>query len=205
MLPEVRALEIFITDSAEFSGSSGVALTAVAPVAHFCALQGFGLPCEFPRFGKLLQGICLTHGKAAKPKNLFTQAHIVSFMNLARWGTLHEWREALPLALCFQQLLRGVECFNLNGSNITQHVVFFCVKVKTSKNHPLGFLYRVKFDRERPICVGVFISNLIDVMGINIGDPKSFFACKLTLAGGTLRAASSEKVASSTMRTLASC
>jgi hypothetical protein len=67
MLPEVRALEIFITDSAEFSGSSGVALTAVAPVAHFCALQGFGLPCEFPRFGKLLQGICLTHGKAAKP------------------------------------------------------------------------------------------------------------------------------------------
>jgi hypothetical protein len=40
MPPEVRALEIFIVDSAEFSGSSGVALTAAAAVAHFCALLG---------------------------------------------------------------------------------------------------------------------------------------------------------------------
>jgi hypothetical protein len=105
MPPDVRALEIFVAVSAEFSGSSGVALTAVAAVAHFSALQGFGLPCKFPRFGKLLRGICLTHGKAAKPKNPFTPAHIVSFMNLARSGTLREWRAALPLALCFQQLL----------------------------------------------------------------------------------------------------
>jgi hypothetical protein len=35
MPPEVRALEIFIADSAEFSGSSGVALTAAPAVAHF--------------------------------------------------------------------------------------------------------------------------------------------------------------------------
>jgi hypothetical protein len=35
----------------------------------------------------------------------------VTFMNLARKGTLREWRAALPLSLCFQQLLRGVECF----------------------------------------------------------------------------------------------
>jgi hypothetical protein len=72
MPPEVRALEIFIVDSAEFSGSSGVALTAAAAVAHFCALQGYGSPCEFPRFGKLLRGIRLTHGKAAKAKEPFT-------------------------------------------------------------------------------------------------------------------------------------
>jgi hypothetical protein len=98
MPPDIRALEIFVADSAEHSGSSGVALTAVAAVAHFSALQGFGSPCEFPRFGKLLRGICLTHGKAAKPKNPFTPAHIISFMNLARSGTLREWRAALPLA-----------------------------------------------------------------------------------------------------------
>jgi hypothetical protein len=114
MLPDVRALEIFVADSAELSGSSGVALTVVAAVAHFSALQGFGSPCEFPWFGKLLRGIHLTHGKAAKPKNPFTHAHIISFMNLARSVTLREWRVALPLALCFQQLLRGAECFDLN-------------------------------------------------------------------------------------------
>jgi hypothetical protein len=105
MPPDVRALEIFVADSAEFSGSSGVALTAVAAVAHFSTLQGFGSPCKFPRFGKLLRGIRLTHGKAAKPKIPLTPAHIVSFMNLARSGTLREWRAALPLALCFLQLL----------------------------------------------------------------------------------------------------
>jgi hypothetical protein len=43
--PDVRALEIFVVESAEFSGSSGDALTAVAAVAHFSALQGFGSPC----------------------------------------------------------------------------------------------------------------------------------------------------------------
>jgi hypothetical protein len=47
----------------------------------------------------------LTHGKAAKPKNPFIPAHIILFMNLARSGMLREWRAALPLALCFQQLL----------------------------------------------------------------------------------------------------
>jgi hypothetical protein len=84
------------------------------------------------------------HGKAAKPKDLFTQAHIVLFMNLAWSGTLRQWRAALPLALCFKQLLRGVECFDLKGLNVTQHADFFCVKVETSKNHPERFLFRVK-------------------------------------------------------------
>jgi hypothetical protein len=144
MPPDVRALEIFVADSDEFLGSSGVALTAVAAVAHFSALQGFGSPCEFPRFGKLLRGICLRHGKAAKPKNPFTPSHIVLFMNLAWSGTLREWRAALPLALCFQQLLWGAECFDLNGSNVALHADFFRVKVETSKNHPLGFLFWVK-------------------------------------------------------------
>jgi hypothetical protein len=127
--------------------SIGVALTAAAAVAHFCALQGFGSPCEFPRFGKLLRGIRLTHGKAAKAKEPFTPAHIVTFMDLARKGTLREWRAALPLALCFQQLLRGVECFDLNWSNVSQHGDFFRVTVETSKNHPEGFSFRVKVDK----------------------------------------------------------
>jgi hypothetical protein len=200
MPPDVRALEIFVADSAEFSGSSGVALTAVATVSHFSALQGFGSPFEFPRLGKLLRGIRLTHGKAAKPKNPFTPSHIVSFMNLARSGTLRELRAVLPLALCFQQLLRGAECFDLNGSNVALHADFFCVKIKTSKNHPLGFLFRVKYVRTRPNCVGVFMADFINVMGIKLGDSKLFFACKLTQTGGILRAAAAEKVALSTMR-----
>jgi hypothetical protein len=102
--------------------------------------------------------------------------------------------------LCFQQLLRGAECFDLNGSNVALHWDFFRVKVETSKNHPLGFSFWVKIDRRRPIWVGVFMANFIDVMGIKLGDPKLFFACKLTQTGGILRAAAAEKVASSTMR-----
>jgi hypothetical protein len=200
MPPEVRALEIFIVDSAEFSGSSGVALTAAAAVAHFCALQGFGSPCEFPRFGKLLRGIRLTHGKAVKAKEPFSPAHIVTFMDLARKGTLREWRAALPLALCFQQLLRGVECFDLNGSNVSQHADFFRVTVETSKNHPEGFSFWVKVDNDRPNCVGRFMADFIEMMGIKLGDDKSFFACQLTQTGGVLRAAPTCKVASSTMR-----
>jgi hypothetical protein len=161
MPPDVRALEIFIADSAEFSGSSGVALTAAAAISHFSALQRFGSPCEFPRFNKMLRGIRLTHGKAAKPKEPFTPGHIITFMNLARKGTLREWRAALPLALCFQQLLRGVECFNLNGSNVFHRKDFFPVTVETSKNHPKGFTFRVKVEDGRPSCVGVFMSNFI--------------------------------------------
>jgi hypothetical protein len=122
-------------------------------------------------------------------------------MNLAWSGTLREWRAALLLALCFQQLLRGAECFDLNGSSVTQQADFFRLKVERSKNHPLGFSFRVKFNGERPNCVGFFMADFIDVMGIKLGDPKLFFTCKLTQTGGILQAAAAEKVASSTMRT----
>jgi hypothetical protein len=200
MPPEVRALEIFIVDSAELSGSSGVALTPAAAVAHFCALQGFGSPGDFPRFGKLLRGIRLTHGKAAKAKEPFTPAHIVTFMELARKGTLREWRAALPLVLCFQQLLRGIKCFDLNGSNVSQHADFFRVTVETLKNHAEGFSFRVKINNDQPNCVGRFMADFIRTMGIKLGDDKSFFACQLTQTGGVLRAAPTCKVASSTIR-----
>jgi hypothetical protein len=83
---------------------------------------------------------------------------------------------------------------------VTQQADFFRVKVETSKNHPLGFSFRVKFYRERPNCVGVFMADFIDVMGIKLGDLKLFFACKLTQTGGILQAAAVEKVALSTMR-----
>jgi hypothetical protein len=169
-------------------------------VAQFCALQGFGSPCDFPRFGKLLRGIRLTHGKAAKAKEPFTPAHIVTFMDLARKGTFREWRAALPLALCFQQLLQGVECFDLNGSKVSQHVDFFRVTVEMSKNHPEGFSFWVKIDNDRSNCVGRFMANFIETMGIKLGDDKSFFACQLAQTGGLLRAAPTCKVASLTMR-----
>jgi hypothetical protein len=50
-------------------------------------------------------------------------------MLLARRGSLKEWQAALPLALCFQQLLRGAECYNLNGSNVERMPEFFRVEV----------------------------------------------------------------------------
>jgi hypothetical protein len=105
--PEVRALEIFVVDTVEFSGSAGIAATTAAAVSHFCALEGFESPFGLPSFGKILRGIRNSYGKAARPKRPFTPEHIVTFINLARKGTLREWRAALPLALCFQQLLLG--------------------------------------------------------------------------------------------------
>jgi hypothetical protein len=201
MPPEIWALEIFVTDAAVFSRSSGVALTAAAAVAHFSALQGFASPCEFPRFGKILRGIKLLFGKAPTSKDPFTPEHVVKFMNLARKGTLREWRDTLPLALCFQELLRGVECFDLTGKNVAWYVDgYFQLTVETSKNNPEGFSFRVLVDVNRPNCVGVFMRDFIAVMGIKLGDRSSFFACQLVQVGGVLRSAPIEKVAVSTMR-----
>jgi hypothetical protein len=77
------------------------------------------------------------------------------------------------------------------------------VVVKTSKNHPEGFWFRVRVDQERPNCVGVFMLDYMILMEIRVGDPGSFFACKLSCTGGILRAVPSERVSDSTMR--ASC
>jgi hypothetical protein len=41
MPPHMRALEIFISDTAELSGSAGVTNSTAAAVAHFCALEGY--------------------------------------------------------------------------------------------------------------------------------------------------------------------
>jgi hypothetical protein len=124
----------------------------------------------------------------------------VALLNLASKGTLREWRAALPLALCFQQLLRGIECFNLNWFNLVRHDGFFRVTVKTSKNHPEGLTFRILVDPGRPNCVGFFMDNFIEVMGIKLGHPGLFFAFKLTQTRGALRTAHTEKVAPSTMR-----
>jgi hypothetical protein len=78
-------------------------------------------------------------------------------MKLARKGTLREWRAALPLALCFQQLLRRVKCFDLDGSNVSRHANFLRVTVEVLKNHPEGFTFRVPVDDRRPNCVRVFM------------------------------------------------
>jgi hypothetical protein len=121
-------------------------------------------------------------------------------MDLARKGTLREWRAALPLALCFQQLLRIVECFDLNGSNVVKNDGLVRVTVGVSKNHPKSFTFRVLIKRGRPNCVGVFMADLIKVMGIQLGHPGSFFVCKLAQTGGVLKAAHAEKVTASTIQ-----
>jgi hypothetical protein len=61
-------------DTAEFSGSAGVAATAAAVVLHFCALEGFESPFNLPRFGKIRN----SYGKAARPKRPFTPEHTVT-------------------------------------------------------------------------------------------------------------------------------
>jgi hypothetical protein len=203
MPPEVRGLEIFLADLSELTGSSGVTLMTAAAVTHFFSLEGFDSPFTFPRFGKIMRGIKASYGKAAKPRWPFTTDDIVKFMWKARSGSLKDWRVALLLALCFQQLLRGTECFDLNGSNVSINDGYLGVVVETSKNHPKGFSFRVHVNRERPNCVGVFMLHYIILMEIRVGDPGSFFVCKLTSTGGILRAVPSERVSDSTMR--ASC
>jgi hypothetical protein len=70
MPPDVRALEIFLVNSAELSGSAGVALTVAAAVAHFCALKGFAL-VGFPRIGKILRGGAPDVRQGSKAKGAF--------------------------------------------------------------------------------------------------------------------------------------
>jgi hypothetical protein len=50
------------------------------------------------------------------------------------------------MALCFQQLLRGAECFSLTGANVTRHLDYFMVEVKEAKNNPEGFSFKVPID-----------------------------------------------------------
>jgi hypothetical protein len=94
-------------------------------------------------------------------------------MYLARKGTIREWRAALPLALCFQQLLRGVECFDLDGSNVNRQADFFRVTVKVSMNHPEGFTFLVPVNDSRPNWIGVFMSDFINTMNITLWSARS--------------------------------
>jgi hypothetical protein len=127
MPPEMRALEIFIVDMADLAGSAGVANSTSAAVAHFCAFEDFPTPFTTPRFTKIFRAIRLTHSKQVRPKKPFMREHVIEFMKTARVGLLLDWRAALPLVLCYQQLLRGAECFDLNGSNVVRHPGFFLV------------------------------------------------------------------------------
>jgi hypothetical protein len=146
MPPEMRGLEIFLMDLADLSGSAGKANFTAAAVAHFCALEGSHSPFTSPRFTKILRAICLSHGKVAKPRMPFNKGHITKFIDTARAGTILDWRAALPMALCFPQLLRGAECFGLTRANVTRHFDYFMVEVAQAKNNPEGFSFKVPID-----------------------------------------------------------
>jgi hypothetical protein len=200
MPPDPRGLEIFIADSAKLSGLAGVANLTAAAVAHFIALEGYESPFSSPRFSKILRGVKVAFGKAARPKKPFLWEHIVTFLNQARRGSLLDWRAALPLALCYQQLLGGAECFELNGSNVISHPNFFMVEVDSSKNIPDVFSFKLHVEPERPHCVGMFLADYIARMGVVLGAKESFFACKIGQTKGVLSAVPSSKVTNSTMR-----
>jgi hypothetical protein len=122
------------------------------------------------------------------------------FMDTVRAGTILDWRAALPMALCFQQLLRGAECFGLTGANVTRHLDYFMVEVAEAKNNPEGFSFMVPIDPLRTHCVGKVLADYIVKMGVVLGDPASFFACKVAKVRGITRSTASVKVANSTMR-----
>jgi hypothetical protein len=88
MPPEMRGLEIFLVDSADLSGSAGVANFTAAAVAHFCALEGYHSPFTSPRLAKILRAIRLSHGKVAKRRMPFHKGRITKFMDTARAGTI---------------------------------------------------------------------------------------------------------------------
>jgi hypothetical protein len=88
-----------------------------------------------------MRGIKLSFAKPVRPKKPFMRDHIVDFMTFAKAGSLLNWRAALPLALCYQQLLGGAEAFYLNGSNIKRRTGHFHVEVDSSKNVPDGFSF----------------------------------------------------------------
>jgi hypothetical protein len=183
MPPEMRALEIFIVDTADLAGSAGVANSTT--------------PFTTPRFMKIFRAIRLTHSKQVRPKKPFMWEHVIEFMKAAQVGSLLDWRAALPLALCYQQLLRRAECFDLDGSNVVRHPGFFSVQVQSSKNIPEGFDFKVIVDRDRPHCVGQFMADFIVKTGIVLGDGDSY---KILAVKGVLTAVPKVKVVNSTMR-----
>jgi hypothetical protein len=133
--PDMRALEIFVLDTGELFGSAGIVNLLAAAVARFYALEGYLSPFKLPRFSKILRGVKISFGRAAKPKRPFLREHITTFMDWARAGSLWDWRAALPLAMCYQELLGGAECFELHGANVARHPGFFLVDVNSDKNY----------------------------------------------------------------------
>jgi integrase len=150
MPPDMRALDIFIADSAKLSGSVGVSNVTAAAVAQFCNLEGFPTPFYTPRFSKIMRRKKNTYSKAVRPKKPFSRTDIIRFINVARAGDLMDWRSAFPMALCFQQLLRGAECFSLKEENVVWTVDSFRMVFETLKNHPEGFEFFVPIDYARP-------------------------------------------------------
>jgi integrase len=163
-------------------------------------MEGFPSPFSTSRFSKILRGIKNYYSKPVRPKKPFTRDDIIRFMDLARAGNLMDWRAAFPMALCYQQLLHGAECFDLNGSNVVWGMNAFQVVVETSKNHPEGFEFSVPIDRERPSYVGRFMEDYVAKMGIRLGYPRSFFACKVAKTVGVWSSIPSVRVVDSTMR-----
>jgi hypothetical protein len=143
-----------------------------------------------------MRGVRLSLGKAAVPKRPFSRENIITFMDAVRTGLLLDWRAALPLALCFQQLLRGAECFELKGSNVVRQPTFFLVEVKSAKNLPEGFSFQVPIDPARSHCVGQSIVK----MGVKLGEEMSYFACWVGTVKGVLKSTATTKVANLTMR-----
>jgi hypothetical protein len=165
---------------------AGSVLLMAAAVTHFCALEGYSSPFGSPRFGKIMGGIRRTYCKPVKSKKPYLTSHIMGFMDIARGGTLLDWRAALPMALCFQQLLCGAEAFDLDGGNVSVHAGYFLINVESSKNHPEGFDFKVTIDSNRPHCVGTFLADFILRMAIRLEELYFvLFIVKGGLEGGT--------------------
>jgi hypothetical protein len=104
------------------------------------------------------------------------------------------------LALCYQQLLRGAEAFDLKGSNIIRHPKYLLIEVESAKNNPDGFSFKVPVDARRSNCVGQFLADFLVKMGIILGNEKFYISCKILTAKGMMKAVPSVRVGDYTMR-----
>jgi hypothetical protein len=113
----------------------------------------------------------------------FTAVHIKQFLDLA----LKVWRSILGHVFCFQQLVRIGEVVSINGSNLVlkaRIVLFINVRAKNHKSrypHPLTFPVE-----DRPHCGGNFLVEYIRRIGLKVGNPAHFLACKVAKKAGVV-------------------
>jgi hypothetical protein len=135
--PDEYAVEQYICDRADLTGSMSAVNASVFAINHYCSRNKFVSSLQSPYFALVLRGIGNKIKKLPVPREPFSAGHIRSLMDLARGSQddLRVWRGVYPLVACFQQLMRGEEAYGLTGANVVlEEGVIKLINVK-AKNH----------------------------------------------------------------------